>query len=49
MSVLTSLNELCLIAYRLFHSLLKAGSRRAFVMNYWSDVIVVFASDILYF
>lgn len=48
MSLSTSLNELCLIAYRLFCSLLKAGSRRAFVMIYWSDAIVMFACDILY-
>lgn len=48
MSVLTHLNELCLIAYRLFHSPFKAGSGTAFVMNFCKDASVVFASDMLY-
>lgn len=48
MSVLTSLNELCLIASRLFHSLLQAVSETALVMNSWNDVITLLASDMLY-
>lgn len=48
MSVLRHLNELYLIAYRLFHSSLKAGSGTAFVMNFCKDTTVVFAYDILY-
>lgn len=46
--VLTSLNELRLIAYRLSSSLLKARSKMAIVVDSYKNAIITFVFDVLW-